>query len=92
MLGGMRELGSAAAEEHGALGEFLEHLPLDGVVLVGELAGTIGGGDRARVFRCRDAAEAARILKELAGAGDRVLLKASRGEKLERVLDHFKET
>ncbi len=91
VIGGMRELGAIAVEEHRALGRFVDDLGLDGVIAVGELAGTIMCNGKQPFFHCTDAAEAAQILKDHLTAGDRVLLKASRGEQLERVLNCFRE-
>ncbi len=90
VIGGMRELGETTEEEHAALGRFIDELKLDGVVAVGDLAKMIECW-RTECFHCADAAEAAKILKENLTAGDRVLLKASRGERLEQVLDYFQE-
>lgn len=91
VIGGMRELGAIAKEEHAALGHFIEELGLDGVIAVGKLACMITCRRMERFFHCVEAEEAARILKDNLSAGDLVLLKASRGEQLERVLTHFKE-
>ena len=65
----------------------------DGVVILGELGRLIRceAGGRP-VFHCDGPDEAAAFLKGQLREGDRVLLKASRGERLERVLDIFKET
>ena len=41
--------------------------------------------------RAGSAAEAAEVLKQNLQSGDRVLLKASRGERLEQVLEFFRE-
>ena len=92
VLGGMRELGDTAEQEHAELGRFIDGLGLDGVVAVGELGKYIACNETDRVFRASEIAEAAQILKEHLHAGDRVLLKASRGERLEQVLDYFKES
>ena len=91
VLGGMHELGESAKEEHAALGRFIDELALDGVITVGGLAGELTGGAAGRFCHVQDAAEAAGLLKEKLKCGDRVLLKASRGERLEQVLDFFKE-
>ncbi|WP_372806924.1 UDP-N-acetylmuramoyl-tripeptide--D-alanyl-D-alanine ligase [Pontiella sp.] len=91
VVGGMRELGAIADEEHLALGEFIDHLDLDGVVAVGELGRQIVCRNTKHFYHCADPAEAASILKDQLSAGDRVLLKASRGERLELVLKHFTE-
>lgn len=92
VVGGMRELGETAEEEHAGLGRFIDGLGLDGVVTVGELGRLIVCHGPQRFFQTVDAAEAARILKEQLHSGDRVLLKASRGERLEQVLECYKET
>ena len=91
VVGGMRELGDTAEEEHAALGPFIDGLALDGVIVVGELARSIARESTDAFFHCADADQAAIILRERLHAGDYVLLKASRGEQLERVLKHFKE-
>ncbi|MDF7825731.1 UDP-N-acetylmuramoyl-tripeptide--D-alanyl-D-alanine ligase [Pontiellaceae bacterium B12227] len=89
VIGGMRELGTTTDEEHASLGEFIDVLALDGVITVGELGRRITC--QQPVFHCAETSEAARILKEHLAPGDRVLLKASRGEQLEKVLTVFKE-
>jgi UDP-N-acetylmuramoyl-tripeptide--D-alanyl-D-alanine ligase len=92
VIGGMHELGTTADEEHAALGQFIDRLSLDGVVTVGELGRLISCSGPQAIFQCSSNAEAAQILKHHLAPGDRVLLKASRSEQLERVLTHFKES
>lgn len=90
VLGAMRELGAAAREYHAELGRALAGGPWAGAILVGEEGrwireGAVAAGfDRVRVVD--DAPAAARVLKDLIRPGDTVLLKASRGVELERVL------
>lgn len=91
VVGGMRELGETAGQEHAELGRFIDGLHLDGVIAVGELARNVACTAPRPYYHCLGAADAARILKEHLQPGDRVLLKASRGERLERVLECFKE-
>jgi UDP-N-acetylmuramoyl-tripeptide--D-alanyl-D-alanine ligase len=91
VVGGMRELGDTAEAEHVELGLFIDGLGLDGVVAVGDLGRMIVCKGAQQFFQTLEAAEAARILKEYLQPGDRVLLKASRGERLEQVLERFKE-
>jgi UDP-N-acetylmuramoyl-tripeptide--D-alanyl-D-alanine ligase len=91
VLGGMRELGESEAAEHAALGRFVDELNFDGVVAVGALAAQIQCSRTERIYYCAEAAEAAQILKNNLRTDDCVLLKASRGERLERVLECFKE-
>ena len=91
VIGGMRELGDTAEEEHAALGPFIDGLELDGVIVVGELARPIACENTESFFHCADADGAAELLNERLKAGDHVLLKASRGEQLERVISYFRE-
>lgn len=89
VVGGMRELGRTTDEEHVALGRFVETLSFDGVIGVGALAHKIVSKTGENGFQCLNATAAAKILKENLVPGDRVLLKASRGEHLEQVLEQF---
>ena len=91
VLGGMLELGDTTEEEHAELGRFIDGLRLDGVVVVGAVGQLIACKGAQAFFKTQETAEAAQILKDHLHAGDRVLLKASRGEQLERVLEYFKE-
>ena len=91
VLGGMRELGAAEEEEHRALGRFLRERNPDGVLLVGPAARAVRPADENHWLLARDTREAARLLRERLRPGDRVLLKASRGERLERILENLKE-
>ncbi|MCF7849105.1 MAG: UDP-N-acetylmuramoyl-tripeptide--D-alanyl-D-alanine ligase [Kiritimatiellales bacterium] len=91
VLGGMRELGETATAEHEALGRFIDELGFDGVVAVGELGRSMVCKNTVKFFQTLEPAGAAEILKENLFPGDKVLLKASRGERLERVLDCFKK-
>jgi len=91
VVGGMRELGDTSEAEHAELGRFIDELGLDGVVTVGELGKTIICRGTDRFFHVPKAEKAAQILKDHLQPGDRVLLKASRGERLEQALKHFKE-
>ena len=92
VLGGMRELGDSTDQEHADLGRRVDLLGFDGVVTVGELGQKISSPSDERPFiHCEDALEAAYVLKENLGVGDVVLLKASRGERLEQVVECFEE-
>ncbi len=91
VLGGMLELGDTAEQEHAELGRFIDGLQLDGVIAVGEVGQLIGCKGARQFYQTMEAGEAAQILKDNLNPGDRVLLKASRGERLEQVLEYFKE-
>ena len=93
VLGGMRELGDAAEDLHNELGRFVAALKDVHLVTVGELGAWIAAGafeaglamDKIEISESCETAAA--FLRARLHAGDAVLLKASRGEKLERVLE-----
>ncbi len=95
VLGGMRELGAAEKDEHVTLGREIAKGDWAGLITVGKLGEWIAAGAesagsfRGRVIRCEDHVAAARILRENMSAGDAILLKASRGEQLEKVLEDW---
>jgi len=93
VLGDMRELGDGAATAHMALGaETAAAGDWAGLLTVGALAEGIADGALAygagsgRVWKCVDAKAAAAVLRERLQPGDAVLLKASRGVALEKVV------
>jgi UDP-N-acetylmuramoyl-tripeptide--D-alanyl-D-alanine ligase len=92
VLGNMLELGPCAVEIHREIGKKACELGLDFLITVGNLAaGAAEGAVQAgmaweRVFPCTEHAVALRILKGLLHAGDVVLVKGSRGVKMEVVV------
>ena len=88
VLGDMLELGSAAEAEHSAiLRKYLEAEGVRTLALVGahfEAAALGGEGGEGRGVVCRDAEEAAMATLERCGDGDVVLVKGSRGLRMER--------
>jgi UDP-N-acetylmuramyl pentapeptide synthase len=92
VIGGMRELGATAIAEHAALGRFIDTLGLEGVITVGALGKAVDCSGPAFCFHVPATAEVAPVLKNYLHAGDTVLLKASRYERLEQVLNFFRET
>ena len=101
VLGELRELGSAHAGGHREVGEVAGDT-LDLLVVVdggpGGAAEGIAQGARAaglapdRVIAVPDAAAAVDVLRDRLAPGDVVLVKASRGVALERVVDGLVET
>lgn len=93
VLGEMRELGDQAEEEHRQVGLLADRLDVDLVLIVGE--GARGVHDALVELRGRDTrtrhvdttTQAGEWLRENVGGPDVVLIKASRGERLERVAD-----
>ena len=92
VLGAMRELGAHAESEHVELGRALAGGPWAGLVAVGPEGEWIRRGALdagfCNVFCAEDPEDAGRLVKGLIQPGDAVLLKASRGVKLEAVLDY----
>jgi UDP-N-acetylmuramoyl-tripeptide--D-alanyl-D-alanine ligase len=92
VLGGMAELGDLEASAHRDLGDYLARQAWTGVVCVGPRARGIAQGFRELegkadvLAEVADPAEAARLLREHARPGAGILLKASRADRLERVL------
>ena len=87
VLGGMAELGSDSDRFHLEVGEHADELALDVVITVGEMALPIADGFRGETYSVGNPEEAGALLGELAGEGDRVLVKGSRSVGLERVLE-----
>jgi UDP-N-acetylmuramoyl-tripeptide--D-alanyl-D-alanine ligase len=92
VLGEMLELGDAHEAGHRAVGEHAGQIA-DLLIVVGEDAGGIvagaldGGLDQSRVLPVRDADAALDVLRPRLRDGDVVLVKASRGIGLDRLVD-----
>jgi UDP-N-acetylmuramoyl-tripeptide--D-alanyl-D-alanine ligase len=93
VLGDMLELGSASKSEHISLGEFLSEKKVDFVITHGEHGRYILEGTQRRIegafAETHD--EAARILIGFAKPGDLVLVKGSRGMRMENVIQKLFE-
>ncbi|MBN2573839.1 MAG: UDP-N-acetylmuramoyl-tripeptide--D-alanyl-D-alanine ligase [Deltaproteobacteria bacterium] len=93
ILGDMLELGPEAAQAHEALGAEAARLGYAGLAAVGEMAARIVDGARAaglprsRVLATLDPELAAAAMAQWSKPGDWVLVKASRGMRLERALE-----
>ena len=95
VLGDMLELGEAGAEEHRQVGRTAARLGVHVIIAVGALArhvleGASGAGmGQAALFAAASHAEAAELLREHTKNGDAVLIKGSRGMKMEKILEGF---
>jgi UDP-N-acetylmuramoyl-tripeptide--D-alanyl-D-alanine ligase len=93
VLGEMAELGRIAGQEHERVGELVARLGVGELIVVGAEARWIAigaereGVEPEHIHRCADAEEAAELVRALGRPGDLVLVKASRVERLERVVD-----
>lgn len=93
VLGDMLELGTEAAVLHREIGQTAARLGIDLLICVGPLGrhiaeGALAGGmARGRIFEAGTTAQAAVLLWEQSRKGDTVLVKGSRGMKMEKVLE-----
>ncbi|MFL6090829.1 MAG: UDP-N-acetylmuramoyl-tripeptide--D-alanyl-D-alanine ligase [Aeromicrobium sp.] len=85
VLGEMRELGEDSAERHREIGALAAKLGFDLIVAVGDAAAAIAEGAGPDAVTAADTDEAAAAVSAWLVPGDVVLVKASRGARLERV-------
>src|SRR2546425_308675 len=95
VLGDMLELGEGSVRIHRDIGEELARQGTDYLLTVGDLAAEIAAGARGagmpvdRVIVTQEHAALAERLKDILRAGDVVLLKGSRGTRMECVLEEL---
>lgn len=95
VLGDMLELGDVSAEAHREIGRAAARSGVDVLIVVGGSARFLAEGARqggmaaGSVFEAGSTADAARLLRERSREGDAVLVKGSRGMKMETVLEGF---
>jgi UDP-N-acetylmuramyl pentapeptide synthase len=97
ILGDMLELGEAAAELHQAVGQEAVKIGVAGLAVVGSLGAKIAEGataaglpaNRAMVFD--DPETAAQTVSTWTAPGDWILVKASRGMRLERAVEALRK-
>ncbi|MBI3609316.1 MAG: UDP-N-acetylmuramoyl-tripeptide--D-alanyl-D-alanine ligase [Nitrospirae bacterium] len=93
VLGDMLELGENTAEAHRRIGRVVVSSGVAALITVGAAAegmaeGALASGMvRDQVTVCRDPSEAAAAVRRLTGEGDVILIKGSRGMRMERILD-----
>jgi UDP-N-acetylmuramoyl-tripeptide--D-alanyl-D-alanine ligase len=94
VFGDMLELGDFAEQTHRAIGQKLAEQKIDAVITVGTLAAFIadaaGRGGVAVTCSCKDHEEAKVKLAQILKPGDTILIKGSRGVKMEKMLELFK--
>ena len=92
VLGDMLELGDAGDAGHAELGAYAVSAGVSGLVTVGPLAALAAsravraGLDPRRCHACDDNASAAHAAIEMASAGDVILVKGSRGMRMEQIV------
>jgi UDP-N-acetylmuramoyl-tripeptide--D-alanyl-D-alanine ligase len=94
VLGDMLELGDIAVEAHRQIGEKLAQCHIDMVVTVGELASHIATSAKEQgmdmVISCASHEEAEKALAHRILPGDTILIKGSRGMKMENIIKMFR--
>ncbi len=97
VLGDMLELGGIAEKEHLELGRFVARIDIDYLITAGRLGsliarGAVGGGmPPEKVFAAKDPHQAANMLLKLPLRTSTVLLKGSRGMRMERVVQELSQ-
>ena len=84
VVGDMLELGEASGPEHRSLGEYISEAGVDVVVAYGNFGGDVIEG-AGKGIHAKTHGEAARAVAEAAREGDMVLVKGSRGMRMEEV-------
>ncbi|SDX77218.1 UDP-N-acetylmuramoyl-tripeptide--D-alanyl-D-alanine ligase [Eubacterium barkeri] len=95
VIGDMLEMGETGWELHRKVGETVGEIA-DILIAVGDLAkayvqGASGKLPAEAIHHCEDAVDAALMLKNIAAPGDTVLIKASHGVHLEKIMESVKE-
>jgi UDP-N-acetylmuramoyl-tripeptide--D-alanyl-D-alanine ligase len=97
ILGDMLELGDGAAALHEAIGQEAVKMGVAGLAAVGSLGaeiakGAVGAGlPASRALVCADPEAAAQAVSTWSGPGDWILVKASRGMRLERAVEALRK-
>jgi len=86
VLGDMLELGTYSTDAHIKLGRWLSGLPVDILIGVGPLMSLTVEAFQRKGVAAGNAKDAARELEKLVREGDVVLIKGSRGMKMEEAL------
>ncbi|OIO39597.1 MAG: hypothetical protein AUJ72_00510 [Candidatus Omnitrophica bacterium CG1_02_46_14] len=95
VCGDMLELGDQAITLHETLGALIADWLFDFVIAAGPLSKHLVDGalkrgfDPQRIHHVKDSAAAGKLCREIARAGDLILVKGSRGMKMEKVFECF---
>ncbi|MGQ9569374.1 MAG: UDP-N-acetylmuramoyl-tripeptide--D-alanyl-D-alanine ligase [Thermodesulfovibrionales bacterium] len=89
VLGDMLELGSYESDAHKRLVMWMSGLPIDIFIAVGPLMSSAASEFKKEAFKSQDSVEAGRILKDVLREGDTILIKGSRGMRMEKVLETY---
>ncbi|AIS52711.1 UDP-N-acetylmuramoyl-tripeptide--D-alanyl-D-alanine ligase MurF [Thermoanaerobacter kivui] len=97
VLGDMLELGEYSKEAHKDIGKFVLECGIDVLVTSGNFAKYIAeeakicGMNSSNIFICKNNEEANKVLDSIIKEGDLILVKGSRGMKMEQIVHHLQE-
>lgn len=97
ILGNMLELGEFAVDSHKNVGKWVKEENLDLLITVGDMAKNIAlgaieaGFDKEKIYQFDDNSTAISELERILKIGDCILIKGSRGAKLEEIADALYE-
>jgi len=95
VIGDMLELGEMSAEAHREVGHTAAQFKVDLLITIGEQATYVekgaleAGMKKEQVLGAMSRENAGRLLKQLTHPGDVILIKGSRGMKMEKILEAF---
>ncbi|MEM9219461.1 MAG: UDP-N-acetylmuramoyl-tripeptide--D-alanyl-D-alanine ligase [Cyanobacteria bacterium P01_F01_bin.150] len=95
VLGTMKELGDWSIELHRRVGNLVEELNIDRLLILAdadEYQALANGARNVPRHQCSSKAEVLRILNDLVTPGDRILFKASRSVGLDEVVEQFQNS
>jgi len=87
VLGDMLELGIYEEEAHRRIVRWMSSLPIDIFIAVGPVMSSVASEFTGKVYKAQDAGEARKILNDISREGDTVLIKGSRGMRMEKILE-----
>lgn len=97
VLGDMLEMGAYSEKCHYGVGYEISQQGIDILIAVGKQAQNIGVGaidnglDKDNIFICGNNQEVIKVLDSLIKKGDTILVKGSRGMKMEEIVDYVQE-
>lgn len=87
VLGDMLELGSYADEAHRRLVKWMSALPIDIFIAIGPLMSSASLEFSGKVYTFQNSFESRKTIKSICKRGDTLLIKGSRGMRMESVLE-----
>ncbi len=96
-LGDMLELGDQSPDFHRGVGEAAAEMGASPIYVLGDFASEVADGamsagvSESSIVVCDDAEQMSRLIEKDLRAGDVLLVKGSRGMRMERVVDYLKQ-